>query len=269
VQKILINHLYAHCFETPVEDIKYLKQLAGLDDMSGNAFLGLTHFAIGQYDKAVPELEKSLNMVMKLYSKPIWPIDYFWLVSAYINTGQFRKGKALLKKSEKYFPDSPMLTWQKAVIKLIEGDSTSANRYIDKYKSICKDNSMNELDLSINLADLYTEAGIVDKAEAYYRKAIALDPQMAGLLRLLANFLIDKERNINEGMELVEQYLKLKPENYLILDTKGWGFYKQGKYKEALDLLQKSWDLRRQKALYDHQAYLHLESAKKAVASLK
>ncbi|MCJ7446512.1 MAG: hypothetical protein MUO72_02345 [Bacteroidales bacterium] len=29
------------------------------------------------------------------------------------------------------------------------------------------------------------------------------------------------------------------------LDCKGWGLYKQGKNEEALDMLQKSWDLRR------------------------
>jgi hypothetical protein len=34
-------------------------------------------------------------------------------------------------------------------------------------------------------------------------------------------------------------------------------------------MLQKSWDLRREKAVYDHQAYLHLEAAKKAVANQK
>jgi hypothetical protein len=34
-------------------------------------------------------------------------------------------------------------------------------------------------------------------------------------------------------------------------------------------MLQKSWDLRREKAVYDHQAYLHLEAAKKAVAGQK
>ena len=95
-----------------------------------------------------------------------------------------------------------------------------------------------------------------------------MEPEKPGRLRILAYFLIDKERNINEGMELVEEYLKLKPENYFILDTKGWGFYKQGKYKEALDLLQKSWDLRMENALYDHTAFLHLEAARKAVASL-
>jgi hypothetical protein len=39
--------------------------------------------------------------------------------------------------------------------------------------------------------------------------------------------------------------------------------YKQGKYKYALGILQKSWDL---KPVYDHGIYLNLEAAKKAVA---
>ena len=53
------------------------------------------------------------------------------------------------------------------------------------------------------------------------------------------------------------------------LHAKGWGLYKQGKYKEALELLQKSWDLRRQNGFYDNKAFLHLEEAKKAVSSHK
>jgi hypothetical protein len=34
-------------------------------------------------------------------------------------------------------------------------------------------------------------------------------------------------------------------------------------------MLQKSWDLRRQNAVYDHPAFLHLEAAKKAAAGQK
>jgi tetratricopeptide (TPR) repeat protein len=82
----------------------------------------------------------------------------------------------------------------------------------------------------------------------------------------LAWFLIDKDRNINEGLELVDRVLKLNPENYLYLDCKGWGIYEQGNYEEALKVLEKSWKL---KPIYDHDIYLHLEAAKKAVANQK
>jgi tetratricopeptide (TPR) repeat protein len=50
--------------------------------------------------------------------------------------------------------------------------------------------------------------------------------------------------------------LEVSPDNYLYLDTKGWGLYKQGKYQEALELLEKSWSL---KPIFDEDVYLHLE----------
>ena len=74
---------------------------------------------------------------------------------------------------------------------------------------------------------------------------------------------------LDEGLELVDKALKLSPDNYDFLHTKGWGLYKQGKYQEALEILQKSWDLRMEKAIYNHEAFLHLEAAKKAVAGQK
>jgi tetratricopeptide (TPR) repeat protein len=75
--------------------------------------------------------------------------------------------------------------------------------------------------------------------------------------------LIDKDRNIQEGMDLVNKALELTPDFYDYLHTKGWGLYKQGHYEEALEILQKSWDLRMKNAIYDHEAFLHLEAAKR------
>jgi len=85
----------------------------------------------------------------------------------------------------------------------------------------------------------------------------------------LAWFLIDTDRNINKSLELVDKALELPPDNYNYLDCKAWRLYKQGKYKEALDVLQKSRDIRTKNAKYSHTQFLHLEAAKKAVTGLK
>ena len=116
------------------------------------------------------------------------------------------------------------------------------------------------------LALTYEEAGILNKAEEYYRQAFSLEPNNQDRLNALAYFLIDKDRNLIEGLELIDKALSLSPFDYLIIDTKGWGLYKQGKYSEALELIQKSWEL---KPVYDHELYLHLEAAKKAFAGQK
>jgi Tfp pilus assembly protein PilF len=115
----------------------------------------------------------------------------------------------------------------------------------------------------------YSDVGKKDKAEEYYRRALSMEPEKPERMNELAFFLIDNDRNINEGMNLVNKALELSPDNYLYLDTRGWGLYKQGKYDSAFEIIQKSWDLRREKAVYDHQAYLRLEEVKKATAGKK
>ena len=50
----------------------------------------------------------------------------------------------------------------------------------------------------------------MDKADKYYRKALSLEPENPVRLNDLAYFLIDKDRNVNEGMELVEKALEIK-----------------------------------------------------------
>jgi len=74
-----------------------------------------------------------------------------------------------------------------------------------------------------------------------------------------------EEISVYFDINLVDPLLKLNPDNYAYLHTKGWGLYKQGKYEEAEYILQNSWVLRMEKAIYDHAAWLHLDAAKKAV----
>jgi TolB-like protein len=45
------------------------------------------------------------------------------------------------------------------------------------------------------------------------------------------------------------------------------GYYNEYLYDEAFKIIQKSWDLRRDKAVYNHPAYLRLEEVKKAVSN--
>jgi len=264
--KILINRNHAFFFDTPVETVKCLKQLMEIDDKSPNIYydIGIDYSGMFQFDKAIPEFEKALEIYNKFDCKPWWVYNYTALGYAYNKTGQYKKEKKLYKKADQDFPNDPLLFYMKAMLALTVRDTIAANKNIKKYISIRKDNSWSEAAIAYNLGALYSEAGYPEIAEKYFRHELSLEPDDAYRIYHLAWHLIDNDRNINEGLDLIDKALKLRPDlQWYLADCKGWGLYKQGKYDKALKILEKCWDSR---VYYRHLIYLHLEAAKKAVA---
>ena len=269
--KIITNRVYAMLFETPYEEIKYLRQLQELDDLVPSYYYssGYAYSQLFQFARAIPEYKKSLDIYDKSGIKPAWVFNYLQLGEAYHKTGQYKKEKKLYKKAEKDFPDNYILSYQKGLLAIVEEDTVNANKFLGKAKRMAEENSWTDANIAAQMALGLSDVGKKDLAEEYYRKALSLEPDKPERMNDLAFLLIDSERNIPEGMELVARALEVRPDNYSFLHTKGWGLYKQGKYVEALALLQRSWDLRRVNAVYDHAAYLHLGEAKEAVANQK
>ncbi len=228
--------------------------------------MGVSYFELQQYDKAIPNFEKVLAIYDEWGTKPIWVYLYLPLGFSYIKTGDFKKAKSLFKKAEQDFPDYIELMSLQSILSLAERDTISANKNIKKCISALKDRSFSKTVIKSVLAGYYNEAGIPDVAEKYKREALSLEPENPDLINNLAYFLINNDQDVNEGLGLIDRALEANPEFYEYLDTKGWGLYKQGKYTEAKDMLQKSWDLRMKNARYSHEAYLHLEAAKKSAA---
>jgi tetratricopeptide (TPR) repeat protein len=268
--KILTNSNHSSFYETPAERIKYLEQFLEIDDKFPGTYydIGLNYSGMLQYEKAIPYFEKALEIYDKMNLKPWWIYNYTELGYAYHQTGQHRKEEKLYKKADKDFPEETSLVWRKAILYLTIGDTDRADELLKQYREIYKENSFSESALERNLGWAYTQAGMPDKAEESFRRSVSLDRKDPAWIYYLAYYLIDQDRNVNEGLELIEKAIEMSrgQYEYIFFDCKGWGLYKQGKYDEALEILQKGWDLRRAKAGYDHKAFLHLEAARKALA---
>jgi tetratricopeptide (TPR) repeat protein/AraC-like DNA-binding protein len=270
-QQIWAEVLYSYNFKTLNESAIYLKQLIEFDDLQPITHfqLGDAYFGMFQYDKAIIEFEKALEIFQKWNMKPFWVSFYCELGISYHNTRQYSKEKKLYKKADKDFPDDPGLMDQHAWLALTLGETAEANRYIKEWTAVRKEESWSDAGIASYLAYVYEMAGDTEKIEMFLRQALSLEPDNPARMSSLANFLIDYDQNINEGMQLIGKALEIEPDNFTFLHNKGWGLYKQGNYKEARDLLQKSWDLRMQNSIYNHKAYLHLEEAKTVVAEMR
>jgi tetratricopeptide (TPR) repeat protein len=66
--KISTNRVYAILFETPYEEINCLRQLQELDDLLPETYysLGYAYSNLFQFEKAIPEYEKALEIYDKL-----------------------------------------------------------------------------------------------------------------------------------------------------------------------------------------------------------
>jgi len=268
-EKIWADVVYSIYFETPYETIKYLGLLIDLDDQMPVPYSNMAdrYEVLHQYEKAISLREKELEIYDKWGSRPRWSDSYTCLGKLYHLNGQYKKERKLYSKAEQDFPDDDQLLYRQAILSLTERDTIAANQYIEKYISACRISSISEATITTNLAAIYYEADIPDKAEEYLREALSLESESPERMNNLAWFLINTDRNINEGLKLIEKALELIPDHYSYLYTKGWGLYKQGKYEEALEMLEKSWDLKPWQ--YDHRLYLHLEEVKKAISSQK
>jgi len=267
--KILINKNHAFFFETPNEEVKCLRQLLEIDDIFPGTYydIGLAYMGAYEYDKAIPEFEKSLEIYKKFDCKPWWVYNYSLLGESYHKTGQYKKEKKLYRQADKDFPNDPLIIYLKAILSLTEKDTIAANNYLNQYISLSAEDASSEEFVSIGPAEFYIEAGNLEKAEAYLRQEFSKQPENVYRIYKLAMFLIDKERNVDEGLELIEKALASRPDlKWYLLDCKGWGLYKKGKFDEALTILQECWDSR---IYYQHSIFLHLEAARKAVERLK
>lgn len=76
------------------------------------------------------------------------------------------------------------------------------------------------------------------------RKVIQLKPDHAHAYNALGYTLADRTARLDEARQLVEQALKLSPEDPFIMDSMGWVYYRMGKLTDALEYLKRAYERR-------------------------
>ena len=267
LDQLWANYMYASEFKPPEEAIKYLRQILQIDDQQPDIYHQLAYIyrdKMKQYDKAIPELEKALEIHQRWNDNIVW--SYLSLGGAYYNTGQYNKEKELYRKAEKLFPDDPPLTGMQASLALTENDTAAANAYIKKFITLCKKNSRSEPDITMDLAKIYQAAEMPDKAEELYRQAISSAPERFEFFWSFSYFLIDNNRDLPDVSEFMDKIIRSSDDKLVrigAMDTKGRALCKEGKYKEALAIMEEMW---KQIPYPIYEQYAHLEEVRKAAA---
>ena len=98
-----------------------------------------------------------------------------------------------------------------------------------------------------NHPDLLYEAGMLaDKIgkpavfEQLMRKLIQVKPDHAHAYNALGYSLLERNQRIPEAVQLVEKALQLAPDDFAIMDSVGWGYYRSGKLDESIKMLRRA-----------------------------
>ena len=79
-----------------------------------------------------------------------------------------------------------------------------------------------------------------DKAEPNFRKALELFPDQPQVLNYLGYSWVDMNINLDEGLEMIQRAVELRPSDGYIVDSLGWAFYRLGRFDDAVRELERA-----------------------------
>jgi tetratricopeptide (TPR) repeat protein len=84
----------------------------------------------------------------------------------------------------------------------------------------------------------------IEILEASLRKVIQIKPDHAHAYNALGYTLADRNQRLQESYALIEQALKLAPDDPFIIDSMGWVLYRMNQNEAALTFLKRAYELR-------------------------
>ncbi len=83
-----------------------------------------------------------------------------------------------------------------------------------------------------------------ERAEADFRRAIALNPDQPLVLNYLGYSMIDKRIKLPEAMSMISKAVELKPNDGYVVDSLGWAHFQLGEFSEAVKHLERAVELK-------------------------
>ncbi|MFW2343528.1 tetratricopeptide repeat protein [Brevundimonas sp.] len=87
-------------------------------------------------------------------------------------------------------------------------------------------------------AGLYDALGRLDEAEAELWAAMQARPDDPQILNYLGYIWVDTGRRVDQGADLIARAAEIDPGNANIQDSLGWARYQQGRYEQAVGILE-------------------------------
>ncbi|MHB1291785.1 MAG: tetratricopeptide repeat protein [Sulfuricella sp.] len=96
-------------------------------------------------------------------------------------------------------------------------------------------------DLLYDRAMAAEKLGKIDVLEQDLRKLIQIKPDYAHAYNALGYTLADRSERLDEARQLIEKALELAPDDFFVMDSLGWVYYRMGQLEKAEDTLRRAY----------------------------
>jgi tetratricopeptide (TPR) repeat protein len=247
--------------------------LAGLLDDTGRSLQRENRSvqAKAAFSKAAANYEQSLLI------NPTRPSTYMRL--AEILLGPLKENQRAMKtlsEARQRFPDIPEIMYYLAIA---QREAKHPEQAVGTFEEALHEAELDDAEMAnarfyFDYGVAADAAGLYDKAADLFKKSIALDPEnSADACNYLAYMWADHNSHLKEAREMIEQALKIDPNNGAYIDTLGWIEFQQGEFGQALrDLLHASEEMAHDDpVVFEHigDTYAKLNQVAKALEAWK
>lgn len=175
------------------------------------------------------------------------------------------------EKALRLFPNQAIIHYLngigKANARNYGGAEGAINRAIDMQPD---DNPQLLGEMYSELGDVYNSDKKYDLSDKSFDKALSLDPNNATLLNNYSYYLSVRGIRLDDAEKMSKHSLELRPGEATFLDTYGWILYKEAKYDQAKEYIQKAVDANGPDAdgtLFEHlgDVYYKLNDKERAI----
>ena len=217
-------------------------------------------FYLGKIEEKRDHMKKALAWFDKVTDGPFVFDASISAISLLAKDKQFDEAGSRLNLLEAKFPK------QKLRLQLVQAELYSQQKQYDKAFNLLTEALVefpDQKELLYTRALMAERVGKPDIVEADLKKILAMDPDNVEALNALGYTLLNKPERYADAEKYLQQALRLKPDEAVIIDSYGWLQFKLGNTEKALDYLQQAYEKQPENEIAAHLAEVLWASGRK------
>nr|WP_240992539.1 tetratricopeptide repeat protein [Mesorhizobium ciceri] len=177
-------------------------------------------------------------------SSPLKPLSELQLGLNLADLDRYDEAIAHLKALVEAHPDDMRAYQALGGVYASKEDFRSAAGLYDKAVAMLKTPTRADWNIFYQRGIAYERLKEWPKAEPNFRKALELFPDQPQVLNYLGYSWVDMNINLEEGLQMIQKAVDLRPSDGYIVDSLGWAYFRLGRFEDAVREMERAVSLK-------------------------